>query len=422
MKTIYKYLLSLAIALMAGALWSGCSKDDFGKPSISYIRITNPNASDSLVVGSVINNNQMIAIIGQNLQSTREVWFNDQKAQLTSTYITPTAVLVRVPTILPHEITNKMKMVFANGESLTYDFTVSVGKPSVSYLKNEYAFDGDTALIYGSGFYGDTSTVKAWFVGAGNSSIAAKTLSLSADGALLTVKVPTGAQPGPITVSTLYGQEPSGLWFRDNRNIILSFDNMSGPNGQGTANGSLWHPVAGDFDYATSSAPGVPSINGKYLYCPFGPTGYAAWGWSEIWTGNQPAPELSGLKNIPQEAFVNPAAYSLKFEVNTIGGSLAGAWFNIWIGNNIGGAANRGPDNGKANAGLYTWQPNIDTKGAWQTVVIPWDQFTAYASKPGYAFKYSPDGYDISIVLQGPNSASVKYLAFDNMRVVPNKK
>jgi hypothetical protein len=41
-------------------------------------------------------------------------------------------------------------------------------------------------------------------------------------------------------------------------------------------------------------------------------------------------------------------------------------------------------------------------------VVIPWNQFFAYAASPkdGYGFKYSPDGYDISIVLQGPNSAS----------------
>jgi len=422
MKTIKKYLLSLAVALIAGALWSGCSNDDVGKPSVSYVRVTNPAASDSLVVATAITGNQMIAIIGQNLQNTREVWFNDRKAQLVATYVTPTAVLVRVPTALPHEITNKMRMVFSNGESLLYDFAVNVGKPVVNYLKNEYVLDGDTAFIYGSGFYGDTSSVKASFVGAGNSLVTGRTLTLSSDGAALAVKVPAGAMPGPITITTLYGQAASDLWFRDNRNIILGFDNMSGPNGQGAPSGSLWHPVAGDFDYATSSAPGIPSINGKYLYCPFGPTGYGAWGWSEIFTGNQPAPELSGLKNIPEEAFVNPKAFSLKFEVNTVGGSLTGAWFNIWIGNSIGGAANRGPDNGNPNSGLYTWQPNIDTKGTWQTVIIPWDQFTAYASKPGYAFKYNQAGYDISIVLQGPNSATVKYLAFDNMRVVPNKK
>ena len=105
---------------------------------------------------------------------------------------------------------------------------------------------------------------------------------------------------------------------------------------------------------------------------------------------------------------------------------MAGTWFNIWIGNSISsipGSPGRGPDNGNPNANLYTWQPNINTKGSWQTVVIPWNEFFSYASRPknGYDFKYSPDGYDISIVLQGPNSATVQYLAIDNLRVVPNK-
>ncbi|MGC4022592.1 MAG: hypothetical protein QM734_11915 [Cyclobacteriaceae bacterium] len=143
------------------------------------------------------------------------------------------------------------------------------------------------------------------------------------DAVLLTTKVPTGAVPGPITVTTLYGKVVSSLWFRDNRNIILGFENMSGANGQGVSNGALWHPAQGDWNYATSSAGGITSISGNYLYNPFGGSGYGAWSWNEVWTGNQPAQELDSMKNIAQGAFLNPVGYNLKFEVSTIG-SLAG--------------------------------------------------------------------------------------------------
>jgi hypothetical protein len=207
------------------------------------------------------------------------------------------------------------------------------------------------------------------------------------------------------------------FWFIDNRNIILGFDNMSGPNGQAPPSTALWHPVSGDFNRASNSIEGIPSINGNYLYNPY-PTGYGAWGWSELWTGNAPAPENAGLANIPEEAFANPRAYSLKMEVNTIGGSTSGAWFNVWIGNDINSLAARGPVDGQPNPQLYNWRPNFDTNGEWQTITIPWSEFYAYGSESG--FEYSASGYDISIVLQGPNNATMKALAIDNVRVVPN--
>jgi len=411
MKSIYKYSLLLLMALTIGALWSSCTKDDSGKPFISYVRVTNPSSADSLLSGASLG--QMLAIMGNNLGSTNQVWFNDQKAQLISTYVTNGTVLVRVPSTLPLNITNKLKLVFANGSDLEYNFAVDVNKPTISYVNCEYINDGDSLLIYGNYFFGDTSSIKVAFTGSNKTLVSAKLLSVTSDAVRLTVKVPTGTVPGPITVTNLYGKAVSGLWFRDNRNIILDFDNMSGSNGQGVSNGALWHPAQGDWNRATSSASGIQSINGNYLYNPFGAPGYGAWSWNEVWTGNQPAQELDSLKNIPQEAFTNPGGYNLKFEVSTIG-SLAGAYINIWIGNSIGSVSSRGP-----GSNLYEWQPNIDTKGKWQTVTIPWNQFNAYAVPTG-SFVYNSNGYDISIVMQGGNHVAVQAFAIDNVRVVPN--
>ena len=55
---------------------------------LDYVRITRPESSDSLLVGA--GQGQLIAIVGKNLQDAVEVWFNDQQAILTPTYITNT--------------------------------------------------------------------------------------------------------------------------------------------------------------------------------------------------------------------------------------------------------------------------------------------------------------------------------------------
>jgi hypothetical protein len=132
---------------------------------------------------------------------------------------------------------------------------VVVDKPAVSYLKSEYVFDSDSLFIYGNSFYGDTSTIKVSFAGRINLQCKAECFQCHQ---MLRGSYCEGANrvmPGPITVATLYGSSTSDLWFRDNRNIILGFENMSGSNGQGANQGALWHPQAGDFDHATSSAP-----------------------------------------------------------------------------------------------------------------------------------------------------------------------
>jgi hypothetical protein len=399
MKSRYKYSLILLMTLMVGFMWSSCSDDGDGTPTIGYVRVTNPEASDSLLASA--GQGQMIAIIGSNLQSTREIWFNDQKANLVPTFVTSNSILVRIPSTIPGEVTNNIKLVFANGNTLVYDFSVDIGKPFIDHVRSEYVNEGDSVFLYGQYFY-EPLTVS--FGGGAQGEI----ISVNNNNDVLVVKMPAGVQPGPVTITNTFGQAESNFWMQDNRNIILDFENMSGPNGQAAPSTALWHPASGDFNKATTSAPGIPSINGNYLYNPMGVSGYGAWAWSEIWTGNVGAVELEGLKNIPAESLTNPKAYSLKFEVLTFG-SLTGAYLNLYIGNNVGGVG-RGP-----GATTYTWQPNINTNGVWQTVTVPWaDVYSVLA------FPYNANGYDISLVMQGPNAVPVQAFAMDNIRVVPN--
>ena len=145
-------MLFMAVAVIS--VYTSCKKNDLpngGEPRINYIRITAPESSDSLLVAA--GQGRLIAIIGENLQDAVEIWFNDQKAVLTPTYITSTSILVSVPSKIPTTITNKLRILFSNGKELLYDFTVSISKPAVNRMLSEFVNAGDVATITGDYFF-----------------------------------------------------------------------------------------------------------------------------------------------------------------------------------------------------------------------------------------------------------------------------
>lgn len=385
MKSRYTSPLFLLMAFVMSVVVVSCSDDETGAPFINYIRVTNPAASDSLLISA--SQGQMIAIMGNNLQSTKEVWFNDLKALVLPTFVTRTNVIVRVPAQIPNQITNTLTMVFSDGKSLVYDFAVDISAPLINRMKCEYVPEGGEAVFYGNFFYAPLTVT---FEGGAEGEI------VSVTDEELHVRIPAGAQPGPVTIASNFGETESDFWFMDNRNVIINFDiPLSG-------SGDLWHPSGGP-SAIVASHPDFSNISGSFLMSQLD---YGAWGWAEMLTGVATAPELADMKNIPAEALLNPASYVLKFEMNTHA-PLTGAAFNIYIGNNVGGAA-RG-----YNGDGYTWLPNFNTEGEWQTISIPWQTF--YEAN---RFPYSVSGYGISIVVQGPNAATLNY-ALDNLRVVP---
>ena len=379
---IKRELLFVMILIFGTLLISGCSNEENlingGRPKISYIRMTDPKSSDSLIVSA--SQNQMIAIMGENLQKTAEVWVNDRKASVISTFITSTTVIARVPELLPTNITNTLTLKFTNGDSLVYPFTLKVGKPIIDYMLSEYVTDGDIATIRGNYFY---KPAKVFFPG----NVEGEIVEISQD--MIKVKVPQGARPGPISVETNFGTAKSKLYFRDNRNMISTFD---GPT-DGWAKGT---------EFIKESDPDIANINGNFMRIN---QVIGGWQWWEMYIASRDSDVKNETKNIPQAAFLSPSSYTLKFEISTLT-PLTGAWLKMFMGPDI---YNRGE-------AAYIWQPNLDTKGKWETVSIPFSNF--YSAN--LLFPYNPDGYGVFFFFHGPNEADVN-IAIDNLRVVPNK-
>lgn len=380
MKKIYKSILLLTMAVAVAGIYSSCKKSDTqantGVPRIKYVRITDPKSSDSLLVGAFQGN--LIAIVGENLQNAREVWFNDQKASLTPTYITNTSILVSVPNPIPKEITNKLKIIFSNNDSLKYDFKVQVSEPTVSGMNSEYVLTGDVASIRGDYFY---EPLTVTFEGGVTGEL------VSVEDKLIKVRIPAGAMPGQITVTTNFGVTKSDFWFKDNRNIFLSSDPFTG----------WWNKdyvvLAGDVKAGDPSA-----INGNYIRVK---KPIAGWAWTEVAGG--PADAMGAIsKNIPDEAILKPSDYNLKFELNTMK-----PYNNNVLKINVGLL--------QQNNDAYQWKPPYDTKGLWQTITIPFEEIVASYGAP---LIVNPKGYWTRLLFHGGGDLDCD-MSFDNFRIVP---
>jgi hypothetical protein len=385
MKSVKKIIIMLFTAFAVSGIYISCKKDNIGEPRIDYIRITSPESSDSLLVAAA--QGRLIAIMGDNLQNATEIWFNDQRAVLTPTYITKTSILVSVPTRIPLDINNKITIKFSDGRSLTHDFVVQISKPVVSGMLSEYVNEGDVAVIRGNYFY---EPITVTFTGGVTGEI------VEVKDQELRVRVPAGAEPGPITVRTNFGETRSNFWFRDNRNIFISGDPHEG----------WW----GTYLVTNPGPNDPPKINGNYYRFT---KEVKAWVWD--------APEVAGgaansmpnhAANIPDAAILKPEDYNFKFEINTLKPYNSNRIvFNVGLArSSTGSPANESEDN---NA--YAWQPPYDSKGQWHTITIPFDEMVkSYAVRP----VVNPNGYWSRVLVFGAGDLDAD-IAFDNFRVVP---
>lgn len=378
MKALSKSILLFVMALATISTITSCKKDadlpNGGEPRVTYVRVTNPVSSDSLLVGAA--QGKLIAVMGENLGGAVEMWFNDQRADLNPTYITNTTILVNVPAQIPLSINNKMQIVFQNGKTLIHDFKVQISKPAVNYMLSEYVNEGDIATIRGDFFY---KPLTVTFTGGVTGEV------VSVKDQEVQVKVPAGAQPGPITVKTNFGETKSNFWFRDNRNIFISSDPYEG---WWNASYVVTNPGASD----------PAKINGNYIRFR---KAIGGWSWNEVAGG--PATAMPNhSKNIPDAAIIKPEDYNLKFEVNTMK-----PYNNNVLKINVGLSAE---DND-----AYKWNPPYDTKGQWQTVVIPFEEVIAsYKVRP----TVNPNGYWTRLLFHGPGDLDAD-ISLDNFRVVP---
>lgn len=225
-----KHIIKLTFILLAIAGFSACKTDDIdvnnpdqgGKPVVRYVRPCNAAVSDSLLSAAFLGNK--IAIIGENLAGVRSIYFNDIKASLNPNFVTDDAIIITVPSDIPG-VKQDLIRLYTKNDSSYYTFETKVPAPTVISMTCEYVADGDIAAFQGTYFVNDGGTpLKVTFSGGLEAEI------ISSDLNNINVRVPDGAQPGPVTVTSVYGETESTLWFRDNRNIILDFNNGNYPD------------------------------------------------------------------------------------------------------------------------------------------------------------------------------------------------
>ena len=305
MKTISKILNILAVSSLATAALSSCDSVDYpdryrvtdGKPTVYSIRYAD---RDLTITGAYMD--EIICLLGDNLTSIKELWFNDQKAVLNTSYITDNTLIVSVPKSLPAVQTDKIYMINNAKDTVTYDFKVVPPVPVVSAMSFEYAEAGQTVTVTGSYFY-EPLTVE--FTGAEATEI--KNLTFTS----FDVVIPKGALPGKIKVTTESGTGQSAFMYKDDRGMLFTFDDARGNHG--------WHNQTIKSD--------ENSFSGKYLQLysegvqmacdgtDWQDTGYHF----EYWPGNWNSPETfddpDGVDLTSCADFTDFANMTLKFEI-----------------------------------------------------------------------------------------------------------
>ena len=416
MKNIFKStikIVTLLLVVSAIFILPACNNDypdaykpTKGNPTVDYIRLPDVTKSDSLLTHAFMGTT--IALMGQNLTSIKEVWFNDQMAVLNTSMITATTLIVPVTQVIPVNVTNKIYLVSTSGDTVKVDFVVDVPAPIVSSMKCEMVPVGGTAIIRGD-YMLDDPNIPLQVIFPGNIP-ATKIISITKTE--IKVVVPAGATiPGQINVKSLYGNGRSSFWFLDNRGMILDWDNTN-------ANGG-WR--AGKTDNVNPTG-----ISGKYVRF----NGAMAAASGSTWDEDSFSFDLWGTANgRPQgDLFtIAPSNAVIKFEVNVDKPWSSGALqmiFTPWATTGTNGYI----ADGVTPRGLWIpWQTSgtYMTDG-WETVTIPLTQFKydqggkVLSSGMASAGKYG--GLTFFVYNGGvAGTACNPDICIDNIRVVPNE-
>lgn len=261
MKTRYINWFFVAALAMMGCLMTACEDqpDKYeiadGVPTLKYVRSPLPEEADSLLVGAYLGNT--VCLVGDNLRSIYELYFNDQKATLNTSYMTDHTILVDIPKNIPEEVTNKIYMVTKSGAKVDFDFNVMVPAPVVSSMSCEYAPAGSEAVLYGD-YFVDDPNVPLTISMPGDITVEGEQITSITKTAVKFI-VPEGAVPGNIRVKSIYGTGQSVFQYKDTRNILFDWD---GKYEGALAAGNSW---SGDDEKKGQTISSVPQIDGNYL-------------------------------------------------------------------------------------------------------------------------------------------------------------
>lgn len=445
MKLTNKYIKSglfLAIAAMAGFMMVSCEDEPdkyevaSGVPTVHYIRSPKASAADSLITAA--STGSTICLVGENLRSVYELYFNDKQAILNNSYVTDNAVIVDIPQSIPGLVSDKIYMITKSKDTITYDFSVTVPAPTLTAMSCEYAPAGSEVTITGN-YFVDDPNVPLEVLFPGDMKVTEFTnISQSS----ISFVMPDCTEEGTVDVSTIYGTTASAFHYLDSRGMMFEFDGVTGLGNHG------WH----DRTIATDET----SITGNFVQLGDGATTMdASGGWNdsqfafEYWAGswNTPTdyPEKEGARLFDVADFSDLKNMSIKFEMYVPSSSpwSAGAMQVIFAGTDLVTLGNGGTDiygntiAGSNNSFLQTeelpralYRPwtntgSYHTNDQWVTVTLPISSTFIYGYEGGTATGAlsETDFASLMIFVVGggvEGTECTPVIKIDNIRAVPN--
>lgn len=443
MKTRYINWFFVAALAMMGCLMTACEDqpDKYeiadGVPTLKYVRSPLPEEADSLLVGAYLGNT--VCLVGDNLRSIYELYFNDQKATLNTSYMTDHTILVDIPKNIPEEVTNKIYMVTKSGAKVDFDFSVMVPAPVVSSMSCEYAPAGSEAVLYGD-YFVDDPNVPLTISMPGDITVEGEQITSITKTAVKFI-VPEGAVQGNIRVKSIYGTGQSVFQYKDTRNILFDWD---GKYEGALAAGNSWN---GDNEKKGQILASVPSVDGKYMV--MGPATLSGGQWQTpgeylmmYWPDPNATEGCVPLYNLPQFKKMledyKIEELALKFEVYV-------PTSNPWMAEGMQirftsldevSMSNQTQDyiwnddesheEGKAPRGVWVpWEEtgSYDTNNQWVTVTLKMSEFNKLVSGLASDTEFTQDRFaGLSIFLRGGGVDGKKcepIICMDNIRVVP---
>lgn len=443
MKTRYINWFFVAALAMMGCLMTACEDqpDKYeiadGVPTLKYVRSPLPEEADSLLVGAYLGNT--VCLVGDNLRSIYELYFNDQKATLNTSYMTDHTILVDIPKNIPEEVTNKIYMITKSGEKVDFDFSVMVPAPVVSSMSCEYAPAGSEAVLYGD-YFVDDPNVPLTISMPGDITVEGEQITSITKTAVKFI-VPEGAVQGNIRVKSIYGTGQSVFQYKDTRNILFDWD---GKYEGALAAGNSWN---GDNEKKGQILASVPSVDGKYMV--MGPATLSGGQWQTpgeylmmYWPDPNATEGCVPLYNLPQFKKMledyKIEELALKFEVYV-------PTSNPWMAEGMQirftsldevSMSNQTQDyiwnddesheEGKAPRGVWVpWEEtgSYDTNNQWVTVTLKMSEFNKLVSGLASDTEFTQDRFaGLSIFLRGggvDGKECEPIICIDNIRVVP---
>jgi hypothetical protein len=297
--------------------------------------------------------------------------------------------------------------------------STSKDAPKITKMKSEFVPDGGVAIIYGKNFEGAT----VLFSG-DQKELEAVVDKTQSNDTMLVVTVPEGALSGQITIKSAEGIEAkSDFFFRDNRNIIVNFDDRLATWGGYLPFDKDGNKITSIGDVALSAKlPDPCSGNYGFLYGKYD----TPWEMnSSMWIQYVANPDEGGRGKLSVAGAFESYKIedlALKFEVyipKEI--PYKGVKTDIFFG------PYDSPDkHGRDVSAICFWEPYAQTgsfyTGEWETITVPLTEFN-HGVKTDEEQKEIVDlktATNFSFVQFGaPKEVMQIFMCVDNFRIVP---